>query len=312
MTNLKHSLWEKKYQPHTIDEYIFHDKSHEASIMEMINNKTIPHILLSGVQGSGKSTIAFILIDAMELDEMDVIVINASDENSVEIIRDKVKDFVSTAPMGLFKIVLLEEADYISTNGQAVLRRLMDEFSETARFIVTCNYVHKIIPAVQSRFTAKFQFKSSDRDDVAEYLAGILVAENVSFDLDTLDRYIDIGFPDVRSILGSLQQYSINGKLLPPISNESSSNDYKFKLIDFIEQDNWVEARKLVCNNVGKEEYEDVYRFLYENISQSKKFKDSDKWDDAIVTISDHLYRHTSFSDPEINAAGMFIKLGQI
>lgn len=310
--NLKHSLWTEKYRPRSIQDYVFHDKSHKASIMDMITNKTIPHILMSGVPGSGKTTLAFILINEMGLDETDVIVINASDENSVETIRDKVKDFVSTAPMGLFKIVLLEEADYITPNGQAIMRRLMEEFSENARFIVTCNYVHKIIPAVQSRFTAKFQFKSSDRDDIAEYLANILATEKISFDLDTLDKYIDVGYPDVRSILGSLQQYSIDGKLQLPNSTESSSNDYKFKLIDCIERDNWIEARKLVCANVSKEEYDDVYRFLYENISQSKKFKDNDKWEEAIVIIGEHLYRHTSFSDVEINAAGMFIRLGQV
>lgn len=310
--NLKHALWEKKYQPHHISEYIFHDKSHEDCVMEMIKNKSIPHILMSGTQGSGKSVLAAILIDNMGLDETDVLVINASDENSVDTVREKVTNFVSTAPMGLFKILLFEEFDYMTIQAQAAMRNLMVEYGESVRWIATCNYLHKIIPAMQSRFTVKFKFKSSDRDDVAEYLANILACEKVSFDLDTLDKYIDIGYPDVRSIVGSLQQYSINGRLQAPISTESSSNDYKFKLIDCIEQDKWVDARKLVCANVQKEEYEDVYRFLYENLNTSNKFKDNDKWEEGIIIIADHLYRHTSVADAEINAAAMFIRLGAL
>ncbi len=312
MTNLKHKLWVEKYRPHDIKDYIFQDKSHQECVLEMIKNKSIPHILMSGSAGSGKSTLAFILIDAMELDATDVLILNASDENSVDVIRDKVTSFVSASPMGDFKIILLEEADYITQNGQGVMRRLMEEYSDSARFIITCNYLHKILPAIQSRFTVKFNFKSSDRDDITEYVAGVLVKENVKFDLDTLDKYIDIGYPDIRSILGSLQQYSIKGVLQPPTNTESSSTDYRFKLIDFIEQDNWQAARELVCKNVQREEYEDLYRFLYDNIGKSPKFKDLDKWGEGIIIVAEHLYKHPSYSDSEINAAAMFLSLGMI
>jgi replication factor C small subunit len=312
MANLKHKLWTEAYRPKTIEEYIFQDKSHKECVLEMIKNKSIPHILMSGVAGSGKSTLAFILIDAMELDATDVLVLNASDENSVDVIRDKVTSFVSASPMGDFKIILLEEADYITQNGQGVMRRLMEEYSDSARFIITCNYLHKILPAIQSRFTVKFNFKASDRDDITEYVAGVLVKEGIKFDLDTLDTYIDIGYPDIRSILGSLQQYSIKGVLKPPTSTESSSTDYRFKLIDFISTDNWKAARELVCQNVQREEYEDLYRFLYDNISKSPKFKDVDKWGEAIIIIAEHLYKHPSYSDSEINAAAMFLSLGMI
>lgn len=310
--NLKHSLWVERYRPHSLDEYVFHDPLQHAKVLEMIEEQTIPHILMSGIQGSGKTTLAFLLMEAMNIDESDIRVINASDENSVDVMREKIKDFVSTAPMGLFKIILLEEADYISHNGQAVMRRLMEEYSENARFIITCNYLHKIIPSIQSRFTVKWHFKASDKDDVTEYAATVLANEKVSFDLDTLDQYVNIGYPDVRSIIGSLQQYTVGGKLYPPANTESTSNDYKFKLIDCIEQDKWVDARKLVCANVQKEEYEEVYRFLYEQLSTSAKFKDNDKWDEGIIIIADHLYRHASVADAEINTAAMFIRLGAL
>ncbi|PPD53421.1 MAG: hypothetical protein CTY12_04895 [Methylotenera sp.] len=313
MTNLKHKLWTEKYRPKIIGEYIFHNPTYKSQIMKMINEKNIPHILMSGVQGSGKTTLAFILIEEMGLDESDVKIINASDENSVDVIRDKVKDFVSTAPMGDFKIILLEEADYISHNGQAALRRLMEEYSDNARFILTCNYLHRIIPAIQSRCTAKFQFKTADKDDIAEYLISVLARERVVFDLDLLDKYIAAGYPDVRNILGALQQYSVDGKLHPPASdNETGVSDYKFTLIDLIEKDKWVDARKIVCTNVAKEEYEDVYRFLYENIQRAPKFKNDELWEEAILIIAEHLFKHASVADAEINAAAMFIKLGAL
>jgi DNA polymerase III delta prime subunit len=278
----------------------------------MIKNKSIPHILMTGVAGSGKSTLAFILIAAMELDASDILIINASDENSVDVIRDKVKSFASASPMGDFKIILFEEMDYLSQNGQGALRRLMEEYGDTVRFISTANYIHKILPAIQSRFTVKFQFKASDRDDIAEFLAAILVKERVSFTLDDLDKYIDIGYPDIRSILGSLQQYSVKGSLQPSMGTDSSSNDYKFKLLDFIAQDSWTKARELVCQNVQREEYEELYRFLYDNISLSPKFQNKENWENAILIIADHLYKHPSYSDTEINAAAMFIELGAV
>lgn len=310
--DLKNQLWVEKHRPATVEDYVFHDNRQRAQIMQMINEKSIPHILMSGVQGSGKTTLAFILINAMNLHETDVRIINASDENSVDTVREKIKDFVSTAPMGPFKIILLEEADYISPNGQAVMRRLMEEFSDNARFILTCNYVHKIIPAIRSRCTAKFNFKAADRDDIAEYLITVLAKEQVSFDLDLLDKYITAGYPDVRTILGSLQQHTVNKKLFPPPEGDISADDYKFKLIEYIERDKWVDARKVVCANVLKEEYEDVYKFLYENIDKSPKFQNKEKWEEAIIIIAEHLYKHTSVADAEINAAAMFIKLGMI
>ncbi|MGZ8924297.1 MAG: AAA family ATPase [Nitrososphaeraceae archaeon] len=310
--SLKHKVWTEKYRPSSITDYIFNNPSYQNQVLQMIQEKSIPHILMSGVQGSGKTTLAFILIKAMELDESDVLIINASDENSVDTVRDKIKDFVSTTSLGRFKVVLLEEADYISQNGQAVMRRLMEEYSDNARFILTCNYLHKIIPAIQSRCTTKFVFKAADKNDIAEYLITILAQEQVAFDLDILDKYIAIGYPDIRSILGSLQQHTINGILLPPADAVTGTDDYKFKLIEFVERDKWVEARKLVCSSVVSEEYEDVYRFMYENINRSPKFQNKDLWEEAIIIIAEHLWKHTAVADAEINFASMIIKLGQL
>ena len=258
------------------------------------------------------TTLAFILINALNIDPSDVLVINASDENSVDTVREKIKEFASTCPLGNFKIVLLEEADFISGAAQGALRRVMEENSDTTRFILTCNYQYKITLPLQSRCTAKYQFKAPDKDDIAEYLINVLAKEEVTFDLDLLDRYIAAGYPDIRSILGALQQNTIDGVLQAPSEVEGSNEDYKFKLLDLIEQDKWVDARKIVCATVSREEYDDLYRFMYENINRSKKFQKHDLWEEAILIIAEHMYQHTSHADAEINAAAMFIKLGQL
>lgn len=305
----KNLLWVEKYRPSTIDDYIFQDSQQEQSIRRMIEERNIPHLLLSGVQGSGKTTLAQILIAEMQLDETDCITINASDENSVDVIRDKIKGFVSTYAMSEFKIVHLEEADYITPNGQGVMRRLMEEFSDTARFVLTCNYENKIIPAIKSR-CQHYRFKASDKVDIAEYAAEILVSERIKFDIDTLDKFVAIGYPDIRKIVNLLQQHSSSGTLALPRS-EGESGDYKFKLLDYIQRDMWSEARALCCDNVVAEEWEEVYRFLYENVHRAPKYQDKDKWENAIVVIADHLYKHALCADPEINAAAMFIRLTQ-
>ena len=310
MNEHKNKVWVEKYRPTIKDEYIFHDKTLEAAVNKMIADKSIPHLLLSGVQGSGKTTLSQILVSELGVDETDVLVINASDENSVDVMRDKIKGFISTFAMGDFKVVRLEEADYITLNGQGVLRNMMDDYQEVARFILTCNYENKIIPALKSR-CQQFRFKAGDKIDITEYVAGILMAEKVKFDIDTLDKFVAIGYPDIRKIVNLLQQHtSETGVLHLPLQDEAG--DYKFKLLDFIERDKWLDARLLCCENVVAEEWEDIYRFLYENLEKAPKFQNHDKWEAGIVILADRLYKHGIVADPELNAAAMFIQLTQV
>lgn len=307
--NNKHALWVERYRPQTPNEYVFHSEQQLRAVQRMIMDHTIPHLLLSGIQGSGKTTLAKILIKELGIFEEDFIVINASDENSVDIMRDKIKSFVTTFAMGIFKVVNLEEADYLSPNAQAVLRQMMEEYSDTARFILTCNYENKIIPAIKSR-CQHFRFSKPDRDKVAEFAANILVSEKVKFTLEQLDGYVAVGYPDIRKIINLLQQNSIDGKLLPLTQTETA--DYKFKLLDLIETGNWFEARKLACAQVSSEEWGDLFKFLYQNLEKSPSFAQREKWEAGIVIIADYLYKHGIVDDPEINAAAMFIRLGQL
>lgn len=308
---LKDTFWVEKYRPNQLSDYIFHDPHQKAKIQECIDKQDIPHILLSGIQGSGKTALVGILLNELNVLDIDTKIINASDKNSVDVVRDEITNFASSSPMGNFKVIVLEECDFISLQGQGALRRVMEDSCEQVRFILTANYEYKIMPAVLSRCTLKFRFKKPDRDDIAEFLINILYKENVKFDLDLLDSYIDLGYPDIRTCLSTIQQYVIDG-VLYPIIDKTTVVDYKFKLMDLIVEDKWVDARKLVCSSVTKEEYGDIYRFLYENLDSSNKFKDKDLWDEAMILISEYMFKHSVVADAEINLAALFISLGRL
>lgn len=305
----KRKLWAEKYRPQTVDEYVFHDPTIKAAVERMITDHNIPHLLLSGVQGSGKTTLSQILVKALELEETDILTVNGSDENSVDDMRNKIKSFITTFAMGEFKVVRLEEADYLSLNAQAVLRSMMEEYSDVARFILTCNYENKIIPALKSR-CQHFRFKAGDKIDITEYVAKILMEEHINFSIDTLDKFVSVGYPDVRKIVVMVQQHIADGQLQYP--SEVEAGDYKFKLLDLIARDKWLDARLLCCENVVAEEWESVYRFLYENLDEAPKFKDVNKYEAGLVVIADRLYKHGIVADPEINAAAMFIDLARL
>lgn len=306
----KSALWVEKYRPATLDGYIFQNAQHKKAFSNMISNRAIPHLLLSGIQGTGKTTIAQILIEQLNIDPTDLLVINASDETGVDTMRDKIKSFISTFSMSGIKIIQLEEADYLSQAAQAVLRKYTEDSNPEARFILTCNYEHKIMPAIRSR-CQQYQFKASDKDDIAMFIAKILIEEKIDFDIELLDKYVAVGYPDIRKILNIVQQNSIAGTL-QPLLDVSESGDYKFQILDLLTVDNWSAVRTVACNNVAKDEWEDLYRFLYENLAKSEKFSNPNNFDNGIIVIADFLYKNSAVADQEINFAACAIMLSQI
>lgn len=307
---MSHKLWVEKYRPRHISEYVFQNHQHEQSITRMVNERSIPNLLLSGSPGSGKTTLAQILIRAMELDDFDVLTINASDDRGIDTFREDIKSFALSFAISNFKIVHLEEADQLTLAAQMALKRFMEDVSDHVRFILTCNNVNKIIEPLRSRCEELF-FKSADVDDITTLAVKILAKEKIKFDLDRVDEYVTRTYPDIRKLIGTLQQNSIDGALRP-LPPAGAVSEYQFALLELLKQGDWIKARKLVCESVSGDEWESLYRFLYTNIQDVAGFDKQSVWDEAILVIAEHLYKHTICADSEINCAAMFIRLGQL
>ena len=301
-------LWTEKYRPRDIDGYVFRDDSQRQQVQGWIQSKSIPHLLFSGAPGVGKTTLAKILINQLGIDDYDVLEINASRENSVDTIRDKITGFVQTMPFGIFKVVLLDEADYISPNGQAALRGVMETYHASARFILTCNYPNRVIPALHSRCQG-FHIERVDVTEFTARMATVLVAESVEFDLDTLDTYVKATYPDMRKCLNMCQMNSQDGTLVPPHGDEGGVKEWKLDVVNLFKAGKITEARKLMCASARPEEMEEIYRWLYDNVNI---FGEEAVQEKAILIIKQGLVDHTLVSDPEINLAATLIRLSHL
>ena len=301
-------LWVEKYRPKTVDGYVFRDEHQKKQVQTWIKDKTIPHLLFSGNAGIGKTTLAKLLFNELDLNDLDILEINASRTNSVEDVRAKIVNFVQMIPFGAFKVVLLDEADYLSPNAQAALRGVMEEYHTTARFILTCNYPNRIIPALHSRCQG-FHIAKVDQTEFTARVAEILITEGVQPDLDTLDTYVKATYPDLRKCINTVQMNSTEGVLVKPNEADKTEADWKLDMVQLFKQGKITEARKLVCASARAEEMEDIYRWLYDNI---ELFGDPDQQDKAIMIIKQGLVDHTLVVDPEINLAATLIKLGKV
>ena len=304
-----HDLWVEKYRPKTIDEYVFRDEEQKHQVQGWIDSGAIPHLLFSGAPGVGKTTLAKVLLNELEVNEYDVLEINASREGKVDDVREKIIGFVQTIPFGDFKVVLLDEADYISPNGQAALRGVMETYASTARFILTCNYPTKVIPALHSRCQG-FHIDKIDKTEFTARVATVLVTEEVDVDIDTLDSYVKATYPDLRKCINLVQMNTIDGKLVSPQESDKATADYRLAVVDLFKQGKVLEARKLLCNQVRPEEMDELFRWMYDNLELWDTTQDGQ--DKAVLIIAKGLRSIPMVADQEINLAATLVELCQI
>lgn len=305
-------LWTEAYRPKSLDEYVFVDERQKQVIQKWVSEGTIPNVLFCGDPGTGKSSLARVLINELGVEDYDVLEINASRENGVDIVRNKINSFAETMPFGRFKIVFLDEADYTSPQMQAALRNDMEAYSNTVRFILTCNYEHKIIPALRESRCTKLHIARPDTTEFTARAATVLVSENIDFELDTLDSYVRASYPDLRKCLNLLQANSLTGKLEPPQSVGNSEEELLLEATNLFKAGKILEGRQHLLQYLsmypGK--IEDIYVWMYNNLdlwgnTQEKK-------DAAIIYIRNGLANLPLVGIPEISLAATLAEVVNI
>lgn len=303
-------LWTEKYRPDTVDGYVFTDESQRQIVESWIKEKSIPHLLLSGSPGVGKTTLAKLLINALDVDEYDIMYANGSKEGRKIEWVDKLINFCSTMPFGRFKVVLVDEADFMNANSvQPALRNLMEDYSASVRFILTCNYPNKILPALHSRCQG-FHIDKSDKTEFTARVATILVTEGVEFDLETLDSYVTATYPDLRKCLNLLQPNSSTGALLPPGENDRSVSDWRLDAVKMFKAGKIREGRTVICTQGSVDDIDSVFRWMYDNLDLWSKTPEGQ--DEAILAIRKGMVNHGQVADPEINLSATLVELTQI
>ena len=299
---MSNTLWVEKYRPTILDNYIGNEHLKDK-VSVYLESGDLPHLLLYGKAGTGKTTLAKLLVKNIECDYM---YINASDENNVDTVRTKVKNFASTIGFKDMKIIILDECDYITPNAQAALRNLMETFSKHCRFILTCNYVERIIDPIQSRCQS-FQIIPPSRGEVAKHTHDILISENVTHEMDDLKVLIDSGYPDIRRIINSSQRNVVKGKLKLD-TNSILQNDYKLKLLKILKTQNkktaFKDIRQLLADNKITD-FSDLFRLLYDDVDDCGKGHVAE----CILILARYELSDSQVVDKEINAMAMLIEL---
>jgi DNA polymerase III delta prime subunit len=299
-------LWTEKYRPSSIGTYVFRDEGQRQQVSGWVQEGALPHLLFSGAPGTGKTTLAKVLLNELEVNDMDILEINASNENNVDTIRNKITNFSSTMPFGDLKYVLLDEADYITPNGQAALRGVMEMYHTSCRFILTCNYPQRIIPALHSRCQG-FHIEKLDIQEFTARLATICIEEGVEVDLETLDTYVQASYPDLRKSINLVQQNVVDGKLQRPQDGDGSTSDWMLSAIELFKSAQYKDARTLICSQARPEEYDDIYKFMYRNLELWGNTEQQQ--DQAVVIIRNGMAKSSLCADPEINLSATLIEL---
>ena len=299
---IKNTLWVEKYRPSSLDSYIGNDHL-RSKVKLYLESGDLPHLLLFGRAGTGKTTLAKLLVNNIDCDYL---YINASDENSVEVVRDKVKNFASTLGFQEMKVIILDECDYITPNAQAALRNLMETFSKHCRFILTCNYVERIIDPIQSRCQS-FQIIPPDRKQVAVHLGNILTKENVTNEIEDIVTIVNGGYPDIRRVINAAQRQVVDNKLVID-EGMSIQSDYKNQVLEILKtqdkKNSFKNIRQLLADSKVTD-FSDLFRLLFDTV---------DDWGrghvaECILLLAQYQQSDAVVVDKEINIMAMFTEL---
>ena len=302
MDGLSHSLWVEKYRPTDLSTYIGNQHLRDK-VSVYLESGDVPHLLLYGRAGTGKTTLAKIIVKNIDCDYL---YINASDENKVDDVRNKVKTFASSIGFRELKVLILDECDYLTPNAQAALRNLMETFSKHCRFILTCNYVERIIDPIQSR-CQPYKIVPPSRKDVAKQMVHILDEEGVTYKLDDVALLVNAGYPDIRRVINSAQRQVVDGKLKVDV-NSVIQNDYKVKLLESLTPNTTMTSiRQLLADN-SVTDYNELYKLLYDEIETYSHGKEAE----CILAIAEGQYQDVQVVDKEINFMSTIVKLLRI
>jgi replication factor C small subunit len=303
MNNNENSLWVEKYRPDTLEGYVGNEHILQK-VRIYIENEDVPHLLLYGQAGTGKTTLAKIITNQIDCD---VMYINASDENNVDTVRDKIRGFASSMGFRKWKVIILDESDYLTPNAQAALRNLMETFSKTTRFILTCNYVEKIIDPIQSRCQT-FGITPPSKKEVAMRLKDILDGESVQYEMPDLAVLVNSGYPDIRRVLNAAQRQVIGGVLEIDKASTIQAN-YMDEVLTVLKsndnlKDTFRNVRQIIADSKVKD-FTPFYRFLYDNVDEYA----SGKAGNIILKIAEAQYQDASVVDKEINVMAMMLQI---
>jgi replication factor C small subunit len=306
---MKKGMWSEDYRPTSIDDYVFKDEDLKSRVMQWIDNGEIPHVTFCGPAGTGKTTLAFLLLDELGVQECDVLYISASVNNGIDYIREKVVGFAETIPFGEFKYVILDECDYVTHNGQAALRGIMQDYTETTRFILTCNFVGKIMDPLLSR-SPSFTIDALDMTEYKTRAAAIIMDAGVDFseeDIPILDEYAKKTYPDLRKCINKMQLSCVGNKILPYSDDANGENEIFLEMVTLFKSGKIKEAREYICKNISHDQYISAYRFLYDNIELFAR--DINHECECLALIKEGLVEHATAGDAEICLSGTLAKI---
>ena len=298
----ENTLLVEKYRPSTLEHYVGNENIKEV-IQKYLNQNDIQNFIFYGGAGTGKTTLAKIIVKNLDCD---FLYLNASDENGIDTIREKVKGFASTASFKGIKVIILDEADFITIQGQAALRNVIETFSRSTRFILTCNYIERVIDPIQSRCQV-LKIVPPSKLDTAKHTAWVLDQEEISYETDNIKSIVNQYYPDLRKMLNTIQSSTINGKLLLDKDVLISSNYMLSVIKELSTSKNWKNIRQIIADS-GVKDFEELYRFLFEN---SSKYA-SDREGSVAIILNEHLYQSNFRIDKEINIMSAISKIIEI